>query len=204
MALQGKTALWRDAATEYQLVDDLDPQGDLGLWGLNNLGGVLFFAFNDYIGAEKAWRRTLKRNPRFEDALTNLGLLYLQKSRGPVDSATKVVLLHQALDIFQKALELQPNRYQTHDNVGVTYLDLGQYEEARDAFARALHIAPNDGQVLKNMGALFVALAQTVPSEQRRSYLLEAKQYYQSALEFGYTPARQGIIEIGRRLQEIK
>lgn len=200
MALKGNSSRWVDAAKQYQLAAELDPQGDLGLRGLNNQGSVLF-VLDDYAGAERAWRRALEMNPRFEDAMVNLGSFYLQHSRGQVDAATRERLLRQALEIYQQALEIRPNHPDAHGNVGVAYQEMGQYEEARDAYARALLIAPNDGQVLKNMGSLFATLAQQVPPAQRRSYLLQAREYYSSALSFGYKPAREGLEQVERLLQ---
>ena len=203
LATQGDPSRWAEAARQYQLVGDLDSGGDLGLRGLNNQGSVLF-VLEDYTGAERAYRRALELSPRFEDALINLGNVYLQKSRGPVDAATQTALLHQALDSYQQALEVRPNHYEAHGNVGVAYQELGQYEDARAAYARALLIAPNDGQVLKNMGSLFAELAQQVPLAQRRSYLLQAREYYSSALSFGFSQAREGLAQVERLLQETK
>ena len=203
LALQGNASRWVDAAKEYQLVGDLDPGGDLGLRGLNNQGSVLF-VLEDFNGAERAYRRALELSPRFEDALVNLGNVYLQKSRGPVDAAAKTALLHQALDSYQEALAVRPNHYQAHGDVGVAYQELGQYEDARAAYARALHIAPNDGQVLKNMGSLFAAQAQALPPDQRGPYLRQAREYYSSGLSFGYPQAREGLDQVERLLQETR
>jgi tetratricopeptide (TPR) repeat protein len=200
LARQVNPAHWAEAEREYRLVAELDPQGDLGLRGLNNQGSVLF-VLEDFDGAERAYRRALEMNPRFEDALVNLGNVYLQKSRGPVDEAARAALLDQALESYRQALEVRPNHPQGHSNVGVVYQEMGRFEEARDAYARALLIDPNDGQVLKNMGSLFAELARRVPPEQRRSYLLQAREYYSSALSLGHRPAREGLEQVDRLLQ---
>ncbi len=200
MARTGNSPRWREAAKHYQLAAKYDPQGDLGLRGLNNQGSVLFM-LDDYAGAEKAWRQALEMNPRFEDALVNLGSFYLTVGRGQTDPDRRTALMRQALETYQRALEIRPNHPEAHGNVGVTHQELGQFEEARDAYARALLIAPNDGQVLKNMGSLFATLAQQVPPHQRRSYLLQAREYYSSALSFGYRQAREGLEQVDRLIQ---
>jgi tetratricopeptide (TPR) repeat protein len=199
LASEGRAALWRDAARQYQLTAELDPQGDLGLRGLNNQGSVLF-VLDDYAGAERAYRRALEINPRFEDALVNLGSIQFNKGRQEQNPAARQGLLREALSLYQQALEVRPNHPEAHGNVGVALQELGQYEEARDAYARALRINPNDGKILKNMGALFATLAQQVPPDQRRSYLLQAKGYYADALSCGYQPAREGLEQVERLL----
>lgn len=199
-ALAGDEGAWKAAAEHYRLAAKYDPQGDLGLRGLNNQGSVLFM-LNDYAGAEKAWRQALAQNPRFEDALVNLGSFYLTVGRAQTEPGRRTALLRQALDTYQQALQIRPNHPEAHGNVGVVLQELGQYEEARDAYARALLISPNDGQVLKNMGSLFAALAQQVAPAQRRSYLLQAREYYASALSFGYRQAGEGLEQVDRLLQ---
>ncbi|MCC7262721.1 MAG: tetratricopeptide repeat protein [Candidatus Latescibacteria bacterium] len=200
MGRTGRSAHWAEAAEHYRLAAKYAPNGDLGLRGLNNQGSVLYM-LNDYAGAEKAWRQALAQNPRFEDALVNLGSFYLTVGRAQPDRTRRDQLLHQALDTYQQALQIRPNHPEAHSNVGVVLQELGQYDEARDAYARALHIAPNDGQVLKNMGSLFAVLAQQVPPAQRRAYLLQAREYYSSALSFGYRQAGEGLAQVDRLLQ---
>ncbi|MCR4755258.1 MAG: tetratricopeptide repeat protein [Lachnospiraceae bacterium] len=43
-----------------------------------------------------------------------------------------------ALESFQKALELGENKHITYRGLGIAYLDLGRYEEARDALLNSL------------------------------------------------------------------
>ena len=46
-------------------------------------------------------------------------------------------------DIYNKALELEPNNYRTWNERGIALIKLGRYEEAIASYDKALEIKPD-------------------------------------------------------------
>jgi superkiller protein 3 len=74
---------------------------------------------------------------------------------------------------YQKALELNPNHAEAHNNLGALLAQLGRTDEAMSHYRKALEINPNDNGAHNNLGVL---LAQLGRSD-------EAIAHYHKALE---------------------
>ena len=96
LAEQYATALrWPEAFTWQRAYADLRPDDTdarlvLGVYAYNN---------SDLPAAEKAWNEVLKRNPDSQEALYDLGFLYLAKT--PPEEA-------KAAAMWQRAVEVDP------------------------------------------------------------------------------------------------
>ena len=98
-----------------------------------------------YKGQETLWTDTLAKNPNCWLAYNNLGLTFLEKGQA-----------EEALEQFQKALEINPNYAEAHTNLGLAFFQKGQAEEALEQFQKALEINPNNAEAHTNLGnALF-------------------------------------------------
>jgi len=73
-----------------------------------------------------------------------------------------------AISLFQKAIELAPNRAAIHKDLGYTYLKVGENELARDQFHTAMEIDPADAQVA--MEFAFLAYETKQQAEARRVF----------------------------------
>jgi len=201
LAQQGDQSQWQAAASAYQQAAQLDPQGELGLRALNNQGSV-YLALGELSVAERLYRQAVERNPRYEDALVNLGTVCQMRARELADPARQQDRLRQAISYYERALAIRPNHYEAYGNLGVAFQDLGEYEKAQGAYQQALHLNPNDPKVLKNLGTLFSALGKAAPVPERRDYLLQAREYFLRAAQLGYGEAREGVAQVERLLQE--
>ncbi|MCE0497589.1 MAG: tetratricopeptide repeat protein [Methylacidiphilales bacterium] len=94
-----------------------------------------------YKSDETLWTDTLAKNPTCWMAHNNLGNGLLDK--GQVD---------EAMDQYQKALEINPNYAEAHYNLGNALLQKGQMDEAIGEYQKALVIDPNDAEVHYNFG----------------------------------------------------
>ena len=98
-----------------------------------------------YKDQETLWTDTLAKNPNCWLGYNNLGLTFLEKGQA-----------EEALEQFQKALEINPNYAEAHTNLGLAFFQKGQAEEALEQFQKALEINPNNAEAHTNLGnALF-------------------------------------------------
>ena len=115
-----------------------------------------------YDSEETLWSDTLAKNPNCWVGHNNLGVVFLK--RGQID---------EAVEEFQKALEINPNYKEAHSNLGIALVQKGQVDEAIAQYQKVLEIDPNFLGAYSNLG---IALAQ-------KGQLDEAIAEYQKALE---------------------
>ena len=95
--------------------------------------GIALQLSDDPSSAEKVYTRALSlaTAQQAHVILSNLGNLYRQQKR-----------LQLAKEIFTKSLDLCPGYAPSHNNFGLVFVALGQWEEARSCFEKALHSDP--------------------------------------------------------------
>jgi protein O-mannosyl-transferase len=93
-----------------------------------------------YKSEETFWTDTLAKNPDCWMGYNNLGNALLQK--GQVD---------EALEQFQKALEINPNYAQANYNLGVALFQKGELDEAIAQFQEVLRLKPDFSSAQDNL-----------------------------------------------------
>ncbi|HUV36119.1 MAG TPA: tetratricopeptide repeat protein [Patescibacteria group bacterium] len=78
----------------------------------------------------------------------------------------------RALELFQKAIQLNPEFTEGYNNLGLTYTEMAQEEKATEAFKKAIELNPNLSATYNNLGYAFYRLG---------SYT-EAIEMYQEAI----------------------
>ncbi|MGA7918099.1 MAG: tetratricopeptide repeat protein [Candidatus Acidiferrales bacterium] len=68
--------------------------------------------------------------------------------------------LAEAIENYQRVVELAPNWIEAHINLGVAYYQLGQLSDARDAFLTAVQIDPLNGISRYNLGCTLEELGE--------------------------------------------
>jgi tetratricopeptide (TPR) repeat protein len=68
--------------------------------------------------------------------------------------------LPEAIENYQRVVELAPNWIEAHINLGVAYYQLGQLSDARDAFLAAVRIDPLNGISRYNLGCTLEELGE--------------------------------------------
>ena len=74
----------------------------------------------------------------------NLGLIYHKNNK-----------LHEALEEYKTALEIDPLNVQAHNNIGMVYKDLGRLTEANSHYKKALSINPAYGKAHHNLAVAY-------------------------------------------------
>ena len=115
-----------------------------------------------YANAESLYRTTIAENPACWMARNNLGRIMLD--RGGVK---------EAMDLFQKALEIKSDYAEAHYNFGLALSASGRVDEAIAHCEKALEIRPDYTEAHNNLG-VFLARVGRVD---------EAVTHYQKALE---------------------
>lgn len=94
---------------------------------------------------ETLWRTTIVRNPDCWLANNNLG-----------DYLYKEGHIKEAIEHYQKAIQIDPSFPETPNNLGVALAAEGRFDEAIENYHKAIQIAPNFAYALNNLG---IALA---------------------------------------------
>lgn len=100
----------------------------------------------DYAGALTSlqqaasyYEQALVQTPEDAQVRTDLGAVYFYQSRLLSDT----VLLQQAIQTWNAALEYEPDKPETLFNMGLGYADLGQVEQAIALWQRVIEVAPD-------------------------------------------------------------
>ena len=134
----------------------------------------------NYAGMEADIRRVIEQRPEQARAYNFLG--YSLADRG--------VRLREALDLVQKAQELEPEAGYVIDSLGWVHYRLGDLDKAEQLLRRALQLTPQDAEILSHLGEVLEA--------QGRAN--EARQTWQKALDRAEAGSRLAR-ELRRRLQ---
>ena len=100
---------------------------------------------------ESLWRDNLIANPNSWVAYNNLGDDALENDSDP----------KKALELFSKALALQPNFAETRNNMGAALAQEGHYLEAIAEFRKALALLPRYQTAKNNLGMAYFNLGKT-------------------------------------------
>ncbi len=64
----------------------------------------------------------------------------------------------KALELFKKALDLDPSMTEAYNNVGLTYTEINEEEKATEAFKKAIELSPELAAAYNNLGYVFYRL----------------------------------------------
>ena len=98
---------------------------------------------------ETLWRTTIARNPDCWLANNNLGGYLYNKGR-----------IKEALEHYQKAIQLDPNYAEAQNNLGAALAAEGRLDEAIENYHKAIQIRPNFAYALNNLGMALAARGQ--------------------------------------------
>jgi len=62
--------------------------------------------------------------------------------------------LDKAIELFNKAVELDPNYAESYNNLGFSYYKKGEYKRAEQFFVKALEIDPNFDKARSNLNTI--------------------------------------------------
>jgi tetratricopeptide (TPR) repeat protein len=121
---------------------DADQNFALAHYGL----GVSLFATGNRWKASGEFRKTIQLDPKLADSYRRLGDMLVSSPRRLYD---------QAIQAYQKAAELSPDRVEAYVGLGDARQAKGQYDEAITEYRRALKIDPENARVHYGLGKIY-------------------------------------------------
>jgi tetratricopeptide (TPR) repeat protein len=91
--------------------------------------------------------------------------------------------LEQAIQEYQKALELNPDYAQAHTNLGTVYLGKGDYDQAIGHFKRTLELNYYDSKAHYNLGLSYVYQGELEKAKEEMKFLKSIRSELGDALE---------------------
>ena len=148
------------AGTSFQQALQDDPSSAEALYGI----GSVYLNQNKDAAAQEMFQRCVQLKPNYPetlpDAWNNLGVL-----------ATRENHIDEAIELFRKALGINPQHLLSLDNLGNAYRAQTRWEEARQVLERAVSVAPDDPEANYSLGMVF---AQTKATDKAEEYLQRA------------------------------
>ncbi|HLH42939.1 MAG TPA: tetratricopeptide repeat protein [Bryobacteraceae bacterium] len=110
---------------------------------LANKAGIAYHQLQDLVNARKYYEKAIKLNPRYAEAINNLGtIFYARKS------------YRRAIEQYKKALRITPDSASILSNLGTAYFARKNYMEASKVYERALALDPEVFERRSSQGTL--------------------------------------------------
>jgi tetratricopeptide (TPR) repeat protein len=176
----------------------------------NNLSlGSIFFERGYLEQAEAFFQLALRDDPSAAEALYGLGSVYLQQEEAGKarESFERALQLHanypgtlpnawnnlgilaartgrtdEAIQKFQRALQIDPDHLIALDNLGNAYREKRRWEDAKTVLRRALQLNPEDPEANYSLGMVFAQLDDTERAYEHLQKALAARPAYPEAL----------------------
>jgi tetratricopeptide (TPR) repeat protein/peroxiredoxin len=159
------------AEASFQLALSDDPSSAEARYGL----GSVYLKQEKRAEAREQFERATKLQATYPDTLANswnnLGLL-----------ATKEGRTAEAIPLFQKALELNPDHVIALGNLGNAYRQQKNWDEARRALEHAVAVSPEDAEANYSLGMVFAQLSDNDRAYDYLQRALKSRPDYPEAL----------------------
>jgi len=174
--------MYREAIEYYQQA----PQDSAIVW---NKLGIAYHQMMQLDAAMKRYRRAIRLDAKYPEAINNLGTIYYAEKR-----------YSKAAGCYKRALKLAPGSASIYSNLGTAYFAEKKYKEAWEAYNTAFQLDP---EVFEHRNAYGVLLQERTVEERAKFHYYLAKiyaskgqtdralQYIRKALEEGFTDRKK-------------
>jgi len=177
----------------YREAVDVYREGPADSAVLHNKVGIAFHQMIELNLAKKEYEKAIKLNPKYAEAINNLGAIYYgQKS------------YRRAVRLYQKALLITPKAASIYSNLGSAYFARKEYPKAAECYQTALSIDP---EVFEHHNQYGTLLQERNTTERAKFHYYLAKTYAKAgqndrallyirkALEEGFTDRKKFMEE---------
>jgi tetratricopeptide (TPR) repeat protein len=174
--------MYREAIESYEQA----PQDSAVVW---NKLGIAYHQMTQLDAAMKRYRRAIRLDAKYSEAINNLGTIYYAEKR-----------YGKATTSYKRALKLAPGSASIYSNLGTAYFAEKKYKEAWEAYNTAFQLDP---EVFEHRNTYGVLLQERTVEERARFHYYLAKiyakqgqkdralQYIRKALEEGFTDRKK-------------
>lgn len=134
----------------------------LRLQALNGLA-IIDLEAGNLEAAEARLQQVLSEHPDYVDALVNLGGVHYARARD--SRGADRVALQQATELFERAVQLAPGRYEARLNLGACYHLSGDLARAQTEYETVVAQAPASDMAALNLGLLYLQRASLEPRQ---------------------------------------
>src|SRR3989454_191421 len=162
LAGAGLLSCWRTSGTSKTGTPTTLPIAGVAMCLVVALGALTWNQAQVWHDSEKLWTHVLAMDPQSSIAENNLGVARAGERK-----------LAEAVEHYQRALQIRPEHAGAHYNLGNALARLGKLTEAIEHYQQALHIKPDSAEAHTNWG---LALAD-------QGQYAEAIEHYRQALQ---------------------
>src|ERR1700691_1854232 len=174
--------MYREAIESYEQA----PQDSAVVW---NKLGIAYHQMMQLDAAMKRYRRAIRLDAKYAEAINNLGTIYYAEKR-----------YGKATGSYRHALKLAPGSASIYSNLGTAYFAEKKYKEAWEAYNTAFQLDP---EVFEHRNTYGVLLQERTVEERAKFHYYLAKiyakqgqpdralQYIRKALEEGFTDRKK-------------
>jgi tetratricopeptide (TPR) repeat protein len=148
--------MYREAADRYKMIQ---PQTAL----IYNKIGIAHQQLQQYREAERYYKRALKADSKYAQAVNNLGTIYYAQKN-----------YRKATGQYEKAIKLAPNNASFISNLGMAWFARKKYDRATELLAQAMAIDP---EVIERRGTTGTTLQDRSIEERAKFHYYLAKTY---------------------------
>ncbi len=152
--------MYREAIEVYKKL----PESAVSL----NKIGIAYHQLMDLRTAERYYKRAMKADRTYAEAVNNLGTVYYAKRS-----------YRRAVGQYKKALKLSPESASIYSNLGTAYFARKKYKAAVEAYQEALRIDP---EVFEHKASFGIMLRETNIEERAKFHYFLAKSYAKAGL----------------------
>jgi len=130
---------------------------------IQNKMGIAYHQMLELDLARKSYERSIKLNPKYPEAINNLGTIYYARKS-----------YRKAVSQYHRALKLSPSSASIYSNLGTAEFARKKYKEAMEAYDKALQLDP---EVFERRSANGVLLQERSVQERAKFHFFLARTY---------------------------
>ena len=156
------------ARKQYREAIDVYREGAASSALLHNKTGIAYHQLAQFSLAKKEYEQSIKLNPKYAEAINNLGTIYYTEKN-----------YRRAVRTYRKAIALSPSSASVYSNLGTAYFARKDYAKAAESYGTALSLDP---EVFEHHNVYGTLLQEHSYTERAKFHYYLAKTYAKAGM----------------------